>query len=40
VALAIPTVYGALREEKTLAKSVANYEAYCAQTKRFIPFVI
>lgn len=40
VAIAIPTVYGALREEKTLAKSVANYEAYRAQTKRFIPFVI
>jgi protein-S-isoprenylcysteine O-methyltransferase Ste14 len=40
VAIAIPTVYGALREEKILAKSVANYKAYCAQTKRFIPFVI
>lgn len=40
VAIAIPTVSRALREEKTLAKSVAEYEAYCAQTKRFIPFVI
>ena len=40
VVIAIPTVYGALREEKMLAKSVADYEAYCAQTKRFIPFVI
>lgn len=40
VAIAIPTVYGAIREEKTLARSVAHYEAYCEQTKRFIPFVI
>jgi protein-S-isoprenylcysteine O-methyltransferase Ste14 len=40
VAVAIPTIYRAVREEKVLAKTVAGYEAYCTQTKRFIPFVI
>lgn len=40
VAIAIPTISRAIREEKVLAKSVSGYEAYCLQTKRFIPFVI
>lgn len=40
VALAIPTITRAIREEKVLAKSVTGYDAYCMQTKRFIPFVI
>lgn len=40
VAIAIPTISRAIREEKVLAKSVTGYDAYCMQTKRFIPFVI
>jgi protein-S-isoprenylcysteine O-methyltransferase Ste14 len=40
VIVAIPTIYGALREEKVLAETVNGYQAYRAQTKRFIPFVI
>lgn len=40
VAIAIPTISRAIREEKGLAKSVTGYDAYCTQTKRFIPFVI
>ncbi|MGE0126712.1 MAG: isoprenylcysteine carboxylmethyltransferase family protein [Blastocatellales bacterium] len=30
----------AVREEKMLMKSLPGYVAYCAQTKRFIPFVV
>lgn len=40
VILAIPTIYGAVREEKMLAETVTGYQAYRTQTKRFIPFVI
>ena len=40
VIIAVPTVYKALREEKVLAETVAGYQAYRTQTKRFIPFVI
>ena len=40
VIIAIPTIYGALREERVLAETVTGYQAYRAQTKRFIPFVI
>lgn len=40
VILAIPTIYGAVREEKVLAETVNGYQAYREQTKRFIPFVI
>ena len=40
VAIAIPTLSRALREEKVLAKTVAGYDMYCQQTKRFIPFLI
>jgi protein-S-isoprenylcysteine O-methyltransferase Ste14 len=40
VMIAVPTVYKAIREEKVLAETVAGYQAYRTQTKRFIPFVI
>lgn len=40
VIVAIPTIYGAVREEKVLAETVNGYRAYREQTKRFIPFVI
>ena len=40
VIIAILTIYKAVREEKVLAETVTGYEAYRAQTKRFIPFVI
>jgi protein-S-isoprenylcysteine O-methyltransferase Ste14 len=30
----------AVKEEKMLVRELAGYEAYCARTKRFIPFVI
>jgi len=30
----------AVREEKMLAASLPGYKSYCAQTKRFIPFVL
>jgi protein-S-isoprenylcysteine O-methyltransferase Ste14 len=40
VAIAIPTISRAVREEKVLAKTVAGYDIYCQQTKRFIPFLI
>jgi len=40
VIIAVPTVYKALSEEKVLAETVAGYQAYRTQTKRFIPFVI
>lgn len=40
VAIAIPTIYKAVREEEVLSQTVAGYQAYRAQTKRFIPFVI
>lgn len=38
--IAILTIYKAIGEEKVLAGTVTGYEAYRAQTKRFIPFVI
>lgn len=40
VAIAIPTIYKAVREEEVLSQTVTGYQAYRAQTKRFIPFVI
>ncbi len=40
VIIAVPTIYKALSEEKVLAETVTGYQAYRAQTKRFIPFVI
>jgi protein-S-isoprenylcysteine O-methyltransferase Ste14 len=40
VIIAVPTVYKALSEEQVLAETVAGYQAYRTQTKRFIPFVI
>ena len=40
VIIAVPTVYKAVNEEKVLAETVAGYQAYRTQTKRFIPFVI
>jgi len=30
----------AMKEEKMLVRELAGYDAYCARTKRFIPFVI
>jgi protein-S-isoprenylcysteine O-methyltransferase Ste14 len=30
----------AVREEKKLARALPGYQAYCANTKRFIPFVV
>ena len=30
----------ALHEERMLARALPAYDAYCAQTKRFVPFVI
>lgn len=38
--IAVLTIYKAVREEKVLSETVTGYEAYRAQTKRFIPFVI
>jgi len=40
VGIAMPTIYQTLREERRLVKTVAGYDAYCEQTKRFIPFII
>jgi protein-S-isoprenylcysteine O-methyltransferase Ste14 len=41
VALLAPVVLmQAVREEKLLATKLPGYEMYCAQTKRFIPFVV
>jgi len=40
VAIAIPTIYKAVREEEVLSQTVTGYQAYRAQTKRFIPFVV
>lgn len=30
----------AVKEEKKLASTLPHYQAYCSQTKRFIPFVV
>jgi protein-S-isoprenylcysteine O-methyltransferase Ste14 len=30
----------AVEEEKKLARTLPDYQAYCSQTKRFIPFVV
>jgi len=41
VGLLAPSVlWMAVREERMLAASLPGYKAYCAQTKRFIPFVV
>lgn len=41
VALLTPVVLRqAVREEMNLRKTLPDYEAYCAETKRFIPFVV
>ena len=41
VGLLAPVVlWKAVREERMLTKSLPGYDAYCAQTKRFIPFVV
>lgn len=41
VGLMAPVVlWLAVREEKMLSASLPGYKAYCAQTKRFIPFVV
>src|SRR5262245_15481775 len=41
VGLLAPVVlWRAVREERMLAASLPGYKAYCAQTKRFIPFVV
>lgn len=41
VGLLAPVVlWKAVREEKMLMESLPGYDAYCAQTKRFIPFVV
>ena len=39
-AIAIATIYQAVREDKRLAKTLAGYELYCQHTKRFIPFIV
>jgi protein-S-isoprenylcysteine O-methyltransferase Ste14 len=37
----VPFVVGrALREERMLASRLSGYERYCAQTTRFVPFVL
>jgi protein-S-isoprenylcysteine O-methyltransferase Ste14 len=38
--IAMPTIYQTLSEERRLVKTVAGYDAYCEQTKRFIPFIL
>jgi protein-S-isoprenylcysteine O-methyltransferase Ste14 len=41
VALLIPfVVHSALREERMLRAALAGYDAYCARTKRFVPYVV
>lgn len=41
VLLLIPVVLlQAVREEKKLSRTLPGYQDYCAQTKRFIPFVV
>jgi protein-S-isoprenylcysteine O-methyltransferase Ste14 len=40
LALAPVVLLQAVREEKKLARSLPDYEAYCSATKRFIPFVV
>jgi protein-S-isoprenylcysteine O-methyltransferase Ste14 len=38
--LAPAVLWMAVREERMLAASLPGYKAYCARTKRFIPFVV
>jgi protein-S-isoprenylcysteine O-methyltransferase Ste14 len=38
--LAPVVLWKAVREERMLIKSLPGYDAYCARTKRFIPFVV
>jgi protein-S-isoprenylcysteine O-methyltransferase Ste14 len=41
VLLLMPVVLRqAIREEEKLIRSLPGYEAYCASTKRFIPFIV
>jgi protein-S-isoprenylcysteine O-methyltransferase Ste14 len=40
VLLAPVVLWKAVREERMLAASLPGYDAYCARTKRFIPFVV
>lgn len=41
VALLAPIIlYQAVKEENMLGSSLPGYDAYCARTKRFIPFVV
>ena len=40
VLLAPVVLWMALREEKMLADGLPGYRIYCAQTKRFIPFIV
>ncbi|MCG3160266.1 MAG: hypothetical protein JMDDDDMK_01335 [Acidobacteria bacterium] len=41
VGLLAPVVlWKAVREERMLAESLPGYDAYCVQTKRFIPFIV
>lgn len=41
VALLAPIVlWKAIREEKMLVNDLPGYRTYCAQTKRFIPFIV
>jgi len=41
VGLMTPLIlWQALREERMLVASLPGYKAYCAETKRFIPFVV
>jgi len=38
--LAPAVMLKAMKEEKMLVRELSGYDAYCARTKRFIPFVI
>jgi protein-S-isoprenylcysteine O-methyltransferase Ste14 len=40
VAIFVVALRQALAEEKLLARTFPGYGAYCAQTKRFLPFVL
>jgi protein-S-isoprenylcysteine O-methyltransferase Ste14 len=40
VLLAPVVLWQAVREEKKLSRALPGYQEYCAQTKRFIPFVV
>jgi protein-S-isoprenylcysteine O-methyltransferase Ste14 len=40
LALVPVVLWQAVQEEKKLIRALPGYEAYCAETKRFIPFLI